>query len=72
MELLVLPLLKGDSRKAFLSFRKQWGWPKRYNPRYAMLLRLQEELNMSESEVRKQIVAERLWIAEHWRYFKNQ
>ena len=72
MELLIFPLLKGNSRKAFLRYRKQWGWPKRYNPRHALLMYLQEQLNMSESEVRQQIVRERLWIAKNWRYFENQ
>jgi hypothetical protein len=69
MELKVYPLLSTCSKRAFVKETKQFGRPYRYEPRQRLVQRLMSDLNMSESDVLKQIRKERAWLLEHRRYF---
>jgi hypothetical protein len=47
--------------------RRKWRWGHKYTyiPKYDLVKRLANELNMSDSEIRDQIAKERTHILEH-------
>lgn len=69
MELKIYPLLSTRSKRAFVKETKEFGRPYRYEPRQRLVERLMTDLNMSESEVLKQIRKERAWILKNRKYF---
>lgn len=67
--LICWPLLNRRSKRAMLRTRKKWGHPYTYEPREILLSRLSQELSMTKTEVRDQLLTERSWLLEHSRYF---
>lgn len=70
MKLKIYPLLSTRSKRAFVRETKQYGRPVRYEPRQELIHRLMRELNMSESEVLRQIREERAWILKNRKYLR--
>ena len=69
MQLKIYPLLNGDSKKAMRREKKRFGKYYNYTPRANLVKRLSDQLNISEEEVRAQIVLERNFIINNQRYF---
>lgn len=69
MELICYPLLSTCSKRAIIRTRKSWGHPVWYNPRKSLILRLSQELNLTNEQVIEQLTREREWLLEYYRYF---
>lgn len=69
MKLIIYPLLNTRSKRAICRVNKKYGHQYIYNPKYILLSRLSQQLNMSIEEVREQIQKEREFIIKNQHYY---
>ena len=69
MEIVLFNRLGTNSKRAMLRINKQWGHSYTYEPRVTLLKRLSAETGMTLTQVRNQLIKERLFLIKHKKYF---
>ena len=70
MDLPIYNRLNTRSQRAIRRVRKKWGHPYQYNPRPVLIQRLSQELNLTETQVREQIIKEREFLTRYRQYLR--